>query len=137
MKKFYLDKQESRKLLEQYDFLIAMKECYDNVYRLFLHNAIPNHYNICYGFIKVQDNLYAKHCFLQDKNTDKIVDATILKASRKPEDVDYIIMKSFGKEKYRDLLLEDGFTDLDTTLRMETFEFMQKAMEEEQIVCCG
>lgn len=77
-----------------------MKECYNNIFNV-VTDYIPKFrcslWRVAYGYMKVFDNVYCRHCFVIDEN-NKVIDPTLYTTER--QDID-------SKEYFASYIFDD------------------------------
>jgi hypothetical protein len=134
--KYYRDTNESQRLREENKHLIKMKQCYDNVWNVFIESqsSFNPDLQIAYGYVYTGvQNIYAKHCFFFDGKS--VIDVTLDKDDISRE---YYIVKTYTQKEYIKNILISEYTDLFNykPLRNEFEKFYQFARIN-NIFCCG
>ena len=88
MKKYNFDTEKSKVVYEHCGDMLQVKECYNNVFKV-VTEYIPKFrcglWRVAYGYMKIFDNLYCRHCFVIDEN-NKVIDPTLYTTERKDID---------------------------------------------------
>lgn len=99
MEKINLDAKKSKAVFKHCRN-IQMKECYNNIFNV-VTDYIPKFrcslWRVAYGYMKVFDNVYCRHCFVIDEN-NKVIDPTLYTTER--QDID-------GKEYFVSYIFDD------------------------------
>lgn len=111
MDKAVLDYEKSKEVYEQCEQHIEMKMCYNNIFNAvteFFEKFRSKEWKVSYGYIKVLDNLYARHCFIVDEYGN-VIDPTIFATSNQ-SDREYYVMSVFDDvEEYMSAIQDNHF----------------------------
>lgn len=123
----------------KYRKYLKEKRCYDNIAKIILNMSYEDiqkfkDIEIVFGAIEIfpENYLYAKHCFL--KNKDEVIDPTFLFFNKK-ENPKYIEIKSFSINEYFEALENcNYYSDLHKIMN----PIFEKAIKElNGIILCG
>ena len=137
MKEYKINIDKSKEVFNKCKSHIAIKECYNNVFRVstdYSKNFNNNKWRVTYGYMTVTVNLLCRHCFIIDENNE-VIDPTIL-LTFKGEAPQYFAMKIF--DNYNEYLSaierERRFPALNFYLRNEDFQAEKWAQKNNYIL---
>lgn len=132
MKVYNMNYNKSLKIYNKNKELFEIKQCYKNIFNLISRYGLSNKWKICYGYLKIMDNLWCRHCFILEN--DKIIDPTYFLAN-KDKNAEYTIFKTFNDfDEYIEAIEgNDLFVDLEVFLINEDRELKREMLEHGQI----
>lgn len=108
MKTNKLNLSESKKVYRAYEDLIKPKECYKNIFNLFmeLDELREGKWNVAYGYMPCLDNIFVRHCYIINENGE-VIDPTAMIYNKKKDGEEYLTFAILGRDEYIDILWED------------------------------
>ena len=110
MRKCQLDIEKSREVYEYFKDNIKVKECYNNVFKVFelsQKTFRDGKWKIAYGYVEVMAGLYCRHCFILDEN-GKVIDPTIFAQTEQRLQREYYVMAVFDDvDEYLTAIMND------------------------------
>lgn len=133
--RFYkLDMETSELVYKSQRKLIEPKFCYNNVF-LVVSNSLmkfqQGEWKVAYGYAKSVGNVFCRHCFILDTQSELIIDPTVIASGTGSKEKDYYIMKVFDSiGEYANAIKSDGnLPALDNYLMEREIEAQRLARE--------
>lgn len=98
MRMHRLDLETSRKVYQKLRKRIEPKLCYNNVFNMvsaYQGEFMDGRWKVSYGYVRTLPNVYCRHCFVLDTESELIIDPTVLSTGNPTEERDYYIMRAF------------------------------------------
>lgn len=141
MKEYKLNVELSKELYDKCKDMIKIKECYNNVARIYLRHMIDNpenymHYKIVFGawqLLSVSRKAYARHCFFM--YNDEVVDPMIFmeEHQEKIDNETYLKIKEYGFFEYSEAILRNQpdpyfYDEVEQLYLKTTYELFEKGV---------
>lgn len=128
-----LDIEKSKAVFEYCKSRLAMKECYNNIFKVvtdYISKFRNDEWKVAYGYVTVFENVMCRHCFIIDEKGE-VIDPTIFTTPHIDTDRQYITMKIFDDidDYFNAIEQENYFPALDKTLRENAVQTQKWANE--------
>lgn len=112
MNKYEIDEEKSRELYEKYKGLIDKKMCYNNIFSIVSHNNSAfreGSLRVAYGYAEIPHRFLVRHCFIVDKETNKVLDPTIFALDSPVSEGAYFAFRVFeDTDEYLDAIMKNN-----------------------------